>query len=147
MRSTEDFFDLGHICYKQSAYLSQKPKLYLHKLNQAIANFKQAVILNPSSARSHFSLGLALHNRGDFRAALDCFDTALKYVDNGVYKQNIINHIKSTEKALQKKCIRSVEESDDIELSVIPIRQPSQKETTSLASSLDDTKSTVQSSF
>jgi serine/threonine protein kinase/Flp pilus assembly protein TadD len=43
----------------------------LGRLDEAIAEFRQAIALKPDDAEAHYQLGLALHQHGEFRMALE----------------------------------------------------------------------------
>src|SRR5579864_437855 len=68
-------------CFAQTAatYSREATELARHQSwDQAIANYRKALKLEPNNALTHYNLALALKYKGDARQAIDEFQAALR---------------------------------------------------------------------
>ncbi|MEE3624239.1 tetratricopeptide repeat-containing glycosyltransferase family protein [Nitrospirillum sp. BR 11752] len=68
--------------------------------DEAVAQYRQALILNPFEARVHNALGIAHHDAGDLAQAMSCFEDALASDPDDPQAHNNMGHLLQVENRL-----------------------------------------------
>ncbi|EGY00993.1 TPR repeat-containing protein II [Nitrospirillum viridazoti Y2] len=68
--------------------------------DEAVAQYRQALVLNPFDARLHNALGIAHHDAGDLAQAMSCFEDALASDPDDPQAHNNMGHLLQVENRL-----------------------------------------------
>ncbi|MBB6250918.1 tetratricopeptide repeat protein [Nitrospirillum iridis] len=68
--------------------------------DEAMAQYRQALVLNPFEARAHNALGIAHHDSGDLAQAMSCFEDALASDPDDPQAHNNMGHVMQIENRL-----------------------------------------------